>query len=151
VSLEAEEKAKEIKKLYEQVRAPIEKLNEQYKLKANKNRIHLEIKLGDLVWLQLRKERFSSMRKHKLMVRRDGPCKVVQKVEENAYRIELLGDMQISATVNVGDLTSYLKDYKRHNEYLREILFKGKRLMRSKLQAWTYSHKQGSSTKWGQR
>jgi len=44
---------------------------------------------------------------------------MVQKVGENAYKIELLGDMQISATYNVGDLTSHLKDDEEHNEDLR--------------------------------
>jgi len=37
VSLEAEARAKEMKKLHEQVIAQIEKVNEQYKKKANKN------------------------------------------------------------------------------------------------------------------
>jgi len=37
VSFEAEARAKEIKKLHEQVRAQIEKVNEPYKQKANKN------------------------------------------------------------------------------------------------------------------
>jgi len=58
----------------------------------------------------LRKERFSSRKKNKLIVRGDGPYKVVQNVGENAYKIELLEDMKISATFNVGDLTPYLKD-----------------------------------------
>ena len=41
---------------------------------------------------------------------------MVQKVGENAYKIELLGDMQISATYNVGDLTPYLEDNEEHDE-----------------------------------
>jgi len=44
-------------------------VNEQYKSKANKNRYHLEFNLGDLIWLHLRKERFSSRRKNKLMAK----------------------------------------------------------------------------------
>jgi len=32
----------------------------------------------------------------------DSPYKVVEKVGENAYKIELLGDMQISATLMLG-------------------------------------------------
>jgi len=41
-------RAKEMK-LYDQVRAQIKKVNEHYKSKANKNLIHLEFKLEDLV------------------------------------------------------------------------------------------------------
>ena len=44
VSFEAEAMAKEMKKLHEQAMAQIENVNEQYKSKANKNRIHLKFK-----------------------------------------------------------------------------------------------------------
>ena len=55
ISFEAEARANKMKKQHEQVRSQVEKVNEQYKLKANKNRTHLEFKLGDRVWLCLRK------------------------------------------------------------------------------------------------
>jgi len=80
VSFEAEIGAKEMKRLHEQVRGQIKKVNEQYKLKANKNRTNLEFKLRDLVWLHLRKERFPLRRKNKVMARGDSPYNVVQKV-----------------------------------------------------------------------
>ena len=38
VSFEAEKRAKQMKKLHEQIRAHIEKINEAYKVKENKNR-----------------------------------------------------------------------------------------------------------------
>jgi len=69
VSFEAEKMAKETKKLNEQTRPQIKRLNEQYKAKANKNHTRLEFQQGDLVWLHLRKERFPSRRKSKLMAR----------------------------------------------------------------------------------
>ena len=56
---------------------------------------------------------------------------------ENAYKIELAGDMQISATFTIEDLTPYLEDDERHIEDLRENPLHWERLMRSKLQAWT--------------
>jgi len=71
-------------------------VNEKYKLKANKNHTNLGFKLGDFVWLHLRKERFPSGRKNKLMVREDGTYEVVQKARENAYKVELSRDIQIS-------------------------------------------------------
>ena len=37
---------------------------------------------------------------------------------ENAYKIELSGDMQISATFNVRDLTPYYEDDEKHNKDL---------------------------------
>ena len=110
VSYEAEERAKEMKKLHEEIRAKIEKTNEMYKARANKHRKAITFKPGDLVWIHLRKERFPSRRKNKLMPRSDGPFKVLEGINDNAYKVELPGDMGISSTINVGDLTPYLED-----------------------------------------
>jgi len=110
VSFEAETRAKEMKKLHEQIRNQIEKTNEAYKAKANKHRKSLEFKLGDLVWLHLRKERFPSRRKNKLMARSDGPFEIIEKVGNNAYKLQLPGDMAVSATFNVSDLSPYVED-----------------------------------------
>ena len=53
------------------------------------------------------------------MAKGDDPCKVIQKVRKNAYKIELLGDMHMSAIFNIGDLTPYVEDEYEHNEDLR--------------------------------
>ena len=53
------------------------------------------------------------------MARGDGLYEVVRNVGENAYKIKLPRDMQIFATFNVGDLTSYSGDNEEHDEYLR--------------------------------
>jgi len=42
------------------------------------------------------------------MAREDAPYKIVHKVGDNAYKVELPGDMNISAIFNVGDLTPYI-------------------------------------------
>ena len=63
---------------------------------------------GDLVWLHLRKERFPDLRKSKLMPRADGPFKVLAKINENAYKIDLPADFGVSPTFNVADLKPYL-------------------------------------------
>jgi len=58
----------------------------------------------------LRNERFPSRRENKLMVGGNGLYHIVQKVGDNAYKIELPGDMNISATFNVRDLPPYIED-----------------------------------------
>ncbi|XP_071737836.1 uncharacterized protein [Rutidosis leptorrhynchoides] len=56
------------------------------------------------------KERFPAKRKNKLMPRVEGPFKVLEKVGDNAYKVELPGDIAVSSTFNVSDLMPYLED-----------------------------------------
>lgn len=58
----------------------------------------------------MRKERFSKQPNAKLSPRADGPFKIVQKINDNAYKVELLGTYGVSATFNVADLSPYLDD-----------------------------------------
>ena len=44
------------------------------------------------------------------MPRADGPFQVLEKVNENAYKIDLPGDFNVLATFNVRDLSPYLED-----------------------------------------
>ena len=52
-------------------------------------------------------ERFPSKRSSKLKPRVDGPFKVQQRIGENAYKNELLGDYGVSTTFKVSDLSPY--------------------------------------------
>jgi hypothetical protein len=98
---DADERAKGIKKLHEQIRGQIEKKNEKYRTQTNKHRKPMTFKEGDLVWIHLRKEHFPMKRRSKLLPRADGPFKVLQRIGENAYKIELPGEYGVS----VGSLT----------------------------------------------
>ena len=51
------------------------------------------------------------------MPRADGPFEVLEKINDNAYKVELLGDYGVSATFNVADLSAYQAD--DHLEDLR--------------------------------
>ena len=48
------------------------------------------------------------MRKSKLMPRDDGPFKVLRKIYDNAYKLELPADFGFSPTFNIADLKPYL-------------------------------------------
>ena len=65
---------------------------------------------GGLVWLHLRKDRFPDLRKSKLMLRADGPFKVLEKINDNAYKLELPTDFGVSPTFNIADLKPYEED-----------------------------------------
>lgn len=123
VHTDAKSRLEGMLKLHKQVRERIETINATYKRKANKNRKPRVFEVGDLVWLHLRKERFPSKRKNKLMPRSEGPYKVIAKINDNAYKIELPGDYGVHATFNVGDLSPYVDD--DGISELRTIPFKG--------------------------
>ena len=40
----------------------------------------------------------------------DGPFEVLERVNENAYKVNLPRDYRVSATFNVADLSPYLED-----------------------------------------
>ena len=52
----------------------------------------------------MRKERFPARRRSKLHPRGDGPFQVLERINDNAYKLDLPGEYNISATFNVFDL-----------------------------------------------
>jgi hypothetical protein len=88
-------------KMHETTKENIECMNAKYKISGDKGRKQLDFEPGDLVWLQLRKEQFPDLRKYKLMPRADGSFKVLEKINENAYKLDLLADFGVSPTFNI--------------------------------------------------
>jgi len=69
----------EIQKIHELVRSRIEKTNAPYRAQANKHKKKVLFQPGDLVWIHLRKERFPSKRKKKIMPRAHGPLRYLNE------------------------------------------------------------------------
>jgi hypothetical protein len=55
-----------------------------------------------------------SSEKSKLMPRADGPFKVLKKINENAYKLDLPTDFGLSPTFNIADLKPYLGEEDEH-------------------------------------
>ena len=53
------------------------------------------------------KERFHTQRKSKLLPRGDEPFQVLERFNDNAYKIDLPGKYGVSATLNVVDLSPF--------------------------------------------
>jgi hypothetical protein len=63
-----------------------------------------------MVWLHLRKDRFPTLRHSKLMPRAAGPFKVLIKINDNAYILDLPSEFGVSTSFNVADLKPYLSE-----------------------------------------
>jgi hypothetical protein len=55
----------------------------------------------------MRNERFSVHRKSKLQPRGDGPFQILERINDNAYKVDLPREYGVSATFNVLDLTLF--------------------------------------------
>jgi hypothetical protein len=86
---DAKDHADFILKIHESTKHNIEKMNENYRIADSKGRKEVQFPPGDLVWLHLRKDMFSELRKSKLMPRADDPFKIIEKINDNAYKLEL--------------------------------------------------------------
>ena len=57
------------------------------------------------------KEWFPNQKKSKLQPCGDGPFQVLERINDNAYKIDLPGEYSVSATFNVADLTLFDTDF----------------------------------------
>jgi translation initiation factor IF-1 len=90
--------------MHETTKLNIMKMNEKFRIAASKGRKEVKLEPGDLVWLHLRKERFTKLRKSKLMSRATGPIKILAKINDNAYKLELPPEFGVSPSFNILDL-----------------------------------------------
>jgi hypothetical protein len=94
--------------MHETTKLNIEEMNEKYRIAASKGRKEVKLEPDDLVWQHFRKERFPELRKSKLMSRAAGPFKILAKINDNAYKLELPPVFGVSFSFNISDLRPYL-------------------------------------------
>jgi hypothetical protein len=109
-SAAGEERSEQIKRIHQHVKEQIANNNIVYQRRANMHRKRVVYQVGDLVWIHLSKERFPKGRAGKLKPRAHGPFRVLERINDNAYKIELPGHYNVSATFNVADLTPFLPE-----------------------------------------
>jgi hypothetical protein len=115
VNLDGKKKADFVKQIHEKARLNVERRTEQYATQANMGRHQLVFKLGDWVWLHMRKERFPAKMHSKFLPRGDGPFQVLKRINDNAYKLDLPGEYNVRANPfqeegNDGDQGTTLKD-----------------------------------------
>ncbi|GJV67649.1 RNA-directed DNA polymerase [Tanacetum coccineum] len=106
-SIAAENFAEKIEAIQADVRLKHEAFNAKYKDDRDKHRMTKIYAECDLVMVHLRKERFPVGTYNKLKKKKIGPCRILKRINDNAYVVDLPEDMAISNTFNVSDLVDY--------------------------------------------
>jgi hypothetical protein len=86
---DASQRSEFILKMHETTKLNIEKMNEKYRIADCKGWKEVKFEPEYLVWLHLRKEQVPDLRKSKLMSRIDGSFRILEKINDNAYKLEL--------------------------------------------------------------
>jgi hypothetical protein len=102
----AEKFIEQIQSIHQVVQEQLEKSQAKYKTRHDKHRVDHSFQVGDEVWLYISKERLKGEGK-KLKPIRYGPFKIIDKIGNNAFRLDLPPYMQMYAVVNVENLKLY--------------------------------------------
>lgn len=98
--------------VHETVVRNLEESSRKYKAAADKSRRELLFQPGDLVWVVLTKDRLPAHEYNKLRSRKIGPVKVLERINQNAYRLELPDHIKTANVFNV----KYLFKFKGDND-----------------------------------
>jgi hypothetical protein len=104
IHLDAKEQTELIPNLHITTKENIEKMNKRYQEAGSKGWKKVKLDPRDLVWLHLIKDHFPELRKSKLMPRVVGPFKIIEKINNNAYKLELPPEFGVSPTFNIANL-----------------------------------------------
>lgn len=127
---EAEKFAECVQHIHNEVQKNLEAANSQYKSAAYKHRRKKIFQTGDLVMVHLRKNWFPVGTYNKLKDKKIGPFRVLQKIGDNAYKIKLPTDMNISNTFNVANVFEYypLDEFSLTQSNLRTSFLQGEEI-----------------------
>eukprot|EP00253_Pinus_taeda_P010211 PITA_10211 len=92
--------------VHQKVQEQLEKSQDKYKARHDKHHEDHNFQVGDEVWLQISKERLQGEGK-KLKPIRYCPFRILEKIGNNAFRLDLPSYMQIYVVVNVENLRLY--------------------------------------------
>ena len=94
--------------IHDQAVANLESSTTKYKESADLHRHKLVFEVGNLVWAYLTKDRMPSHAYNKLKAKKIGPLQVLERINDNAYRLQLPANISTSDVFNVKYLSRYL-------------------------------------------
>ncbi|KAK8947266.1 hypothetical protein KSP39_PZI006860 [Platanthera zijinensis] len=104
----AQDFASHIHDLHKHINETLSTKYASYQANANAHKRVSHLKVGDLVMVRLIPERLPTGTLKKLADRRAGPFRLIKKLGDNAFLLELPPDWGISPVFNVSDLTPYI-------------------------------------------
>jgi len=93
-----------------EVTQSIQKAQERYTKQVNKKRKSMQFKENDIVWLRIEKRRLKSIEKHpkvKLAPRFYGPFKITEKINDNAFRLDIPSHWRIHNSFHISLLRPF--------------------------------------------
>ena len=86
----------------------LESSSSKYKQAADTHRRRLVFEVGDFVWAYLTRDRMPAHAYNKLKAKKIGPLEVLERINDNAYRLRLPDDINTSDVFNVKYLTRFV-------------------------------------------
>ena len=106
-SIAAAHLAECVKSTHKEVRQHLEKSYAKYKEAMDKGQRSKIFQEGDFVMVYLHKGRLPAETFGKLRNKKYGPCKIIKKINNNVYVVDLLENLAISSTFNAADIFEY--------------------------------------------
>jgi hypothetical protein len=132
VNKDITKRADVMKNLHDNTWKTIEEQVNRHTAKINKNKTPHIFEEGDLVWIHLSKDWFPHDRNSKLKPWRDGPFKVLKRINNNAYVIDIpTSKYLVSNTFKIKDVSPFHGEMV--NEESRSTLFQGGEMIRGGL------------------
>lgn len=94
----------DLTRIHAQTRDNLIASSSAYKERVDKHRRNEQFEVGDFVWAVLTKDRFAVREYNKLKPRKIGPVEIIEKINANAYRLQLPDHLRTANVFNIKHL-----------------------------------------------